>query len=55
MDLAKLVNEGFELKPIRAKLDAAGAAYDLKEQSIVLLEKLRNSGPDPAEVKQFVV
>lgn len=53
MDLAKLVNEGFELKPIRAELSAAGVAYELKEQSIVLLERLRNSGSDPAEAKQF--
>src|SRR5690606_17011022 len=53
MDLAKLVNEGFELKIIRAKLDAAGDAYELKEQSIILLERLRNSGSNPAEAKHF--
>lgn len=48
MDLAKLVVEGFELKTIRLKLDAVGVAYDAKEQSIALLEKLRNHGADPA-------
>jgi hypothetical protein len=41
MDLAKLVVEGFEVKPIRKALTAAGEAFDLvKDQSIALLEKL---------------
>lgn len=44
---------GFELKSIRAKLDAAGVAYEMKEQSIVLLERLRNPGSDPAEANHF--
>ena len=42
MDLAKLVNEGFEMKFIRKRLDAVGAPYDDKDGSIVLLEKLRD-------------
>jgi hypothetical protein len=43
LDLSKLVNEGFEVKAIRKKLDAVGAAYDdKKDQSIVLMEKLRD-------------
>jgi hypothetical protein len=40
MDLAKLVNEGFEVKAIRQQLDAAGVEYKDTDQSIVLLEKL---------------
>ncbi len=40
MDLAKLVVEGFETKPIRARLDALGAQYDKDEKTIALLERL---------------
>ncbi len=40
MDLSKLIIEGFELKAIREKLDNLVVAYDQKEQSIALLEKL---------------
>jgi hypothetical protein len=40
MDLAKLVVEGFEIKIIRGKLAAAQVPYDMKEQTITLLEKL---------------
>jgi hypothetical protein len=40
MDLAKLVNEGFEIKPIRQHLTLVGAKYEEKDQSIALLEKL---------------
>lgn len=42
MDLAKLVVEGFETKPIRAKLDAAQVSYEKQERTIALLEKLLN-------------
>jgi len=44
MDLAKLVVEGFELKPIRRKLNAVQAPYDEKDQTITLLEKILNNG-----------
>lgn len=40
MDFTKLVVEGFEIKFIRAKLDAACIPYDEKDRSITLLEKL---------------
>lgn len=40
MDLSKLVIEGFETKPIRAALDAAGVNYSQDEKTIALLEKL---------------
>ena len=42
MDLAKLVVEGFETKPIRAKLDAAQVPYEKDDKTIALLEKLLN-------------
>lgn len=45
MDLAKLVVEGFETKPIRAKLDAAQVPYNKEDKAIALLEKLLNK-PD---------
>lgn len=44
MDLAKLVVEGFEMKPIRGKLDAVQVPYDKLNQTIALLEKLLNKG-----------
>ncbi|HEV2561553.1 MAG TPA: hypothetical protein VGT78_05375 [Rhizomicrobium sp.] len=40
MDLAKLVNEGFEAKFIRKRLDAARVEYNNTDGSIALLEKL---------------
>jgi hypothetical protein len=40
MDLSKLVVEGFEVKPLRAALSSMGEAYDAKDQTIALLEKL---------------
>ncbi len=41
MDLAKLVVEGFEMKPIRAALDKLGVTYDPeRDKTIALLEKL---------------
>ncbi len=45
IDLAKLVVEGFETKPIRKKLDALGISYDIeKDRTIALLEKFLNAG-----------
>lgn len=44
MDLAKLVVEGFVITAIRAKLEKSGIAYEQKEQSIILLERLINEG-----------
>lgn len=45
IDLAKLVIEGFEVNPIRKKLDALGIAYDSEnDRSIALFEKLLNAG-----------
>lgn len=44
IDLAKLVVEGFETKPIRKKLDESGILYDVeKDRTIALLEKLLNA------------
>jgi len=44
IDLAKLVVEGFEVNPIRKKLDVLGIAYDSeKDRSIALFEKLLNA------------
>lgn len=40
LDLSKLVVEGFDLKAIRDRLARRGLAFDEKEQSISLLEKL---------------
>jgi hypothetical protein len=40
MDISQLVVEGFELKVIRRMLDSVSVAYDQKEQSIILWEKL---------------
>jgi hypothetical protein len=44
MDLAKLVVEGFVITAIRARLEKLGIAYEQKEQSITLLERLINEG-----------
>jgi hypothetical protein len=40
MDLAKLVVEGFETKPIRVRLDQAQVPYTQDDKTIALLEKL---------------
>src|SRR5215472_5939412 len=40
MDLSKLIIEGFEIKVIRARLNVAGVAFDPKDQSLTLFEKL---------------
>ncbi len=42
MDLAKLLVEGFVITAIRARLEKSGIAYEQKEQSIALLERLIN-------------
>lgn len=44
MDLSKVITEGFQVKEIRARLDAQGVAYAREEQSIALLEKLIGHG-----------
>jgi hypothetical protein len=53
MDLAKLVVEGFEVTAIRARLKKSGTAYEQKEQSIALLERLINEGAELTEKKQL--
>jgi hypothetical protein len=40
MDLSKLVNEGFESKTIRKRLDGFGVKYEANDGTIFLLEKL---------------
>ena len=49
MDLAKLVVEGFVIAAIRARLEESGIAYEKKEQSIALLERLINEGAESTE------
>lgn len=54
MDLAKLLVEGFVVTAIRAKLDKSGIAYELKEQSISLLERLINQGGESTEKQSLI-
>lgn len=54
MDLAKLVVEGFETKPIRAKLDTAQVPYEKEDRTIALLEKLMNKDETSVEVQKLV-
>lgn len=49
MDLAKLVVEGFVITAIRARLEKLGIAYERKEQSIALLERLTNQEAESTE------
>lgn len=49
MSLAKLVVEGFAITAIRERLDKSGIAYEQKEQSITLLERLTNEGAESTE------
>jgi len=49
LDLAKLVVEGFVITAIRARLEKSGIAYEQKEQSIALLERLINEGAESTE------
>jgi hypothetical protein len=53
MDLAKLVVEGFETTPIRAKLDMAEVPYQKEEKTITLLEKLLNKGDTSNEPQKL--
>lgn len=53
MDLAKLVNEGFEVKNLRERLRVAAVDFDSKEGSIVLLERLLNQGHESDEQEQL--
>lgn len=53
MDLAKLVVEGFETKPIRAKLAAAQVPYSKEDRTIKLLERLLNKDV-PSDAEQLV-
>ncbi len=54
MDLAKLVVEGFETKPIRLKLDAAGIKFQKEEKTITLLEKLLNPTDSSGAGQKFI-
>ncbi len=54
MDLAKLVVEGFETKPIRAKLDTAQVPYENEDRTIALLEKLLNMDDTSGELQKLV-
>jgi hypothetical protein len=54
MDLAKLVVEGFETKPIRAKLDAAQVPYEKEDKTIALLEKLLYKKDTSGELQKLV-
>ena len=53
MDLAKLVNEGFEVKNLRERLRVATVDFDSKEGSIVLLERLLNQGHESDQQEQL--
>jgi hypothetical protein len=53
MDLAKLVVEGFQIKPIRAKLDKSQIVYATEERSISLLEKLYNHSLSLSNVQKL--
>ena len=53
MDLAKMVVEGFVITAIRARLAKSGIAYEKKEQSIALLERLINEGAESTEKQQL--
>lgn len=55
MDLTKLVVEGFEIKFIRAGLDAAHIPYEEKEKdkTIALLEKLLDKAGTSGEARQL--
>lgn len=53
MDLAKLVVEGFDTKPIRQKLDAVLVPYDKNDQTITLLEKLSSKGKPSGDIERL--
>lgn len=54
MDLTKLVVEGFEIRSIRAALDARGEPYESSDRSIVLLEKLLRSAGEMGATDSLV-
>lgn len=54
MDLAKLIVEGFETKPIRAQLDAAQVSYNKEDKTIALLEKVLNKCETSGEMNRLV-
>ena len=54
MDLAKLVVEGFEIKPIRAQLDVAQVPYEKGDKTIALLEKLQSNDETSGEINRLV-
>jgi hypothetical protein len=54
MDLAKVVVEGFETKPLRAKLDAAHVPFENDDKTIALLEKLLNKAGTAGDVRKLV-
>ncbi len=51
MDLSKLLAEGFVVKALRARLDAAGTEYLSADGSIVLLEKLLGARQGGVQVR----
>ena len=54
MDLSKLVVEGFEVRSLRARLDALGEAFGKGDGSITLLEKIvafRNPASGPIKLQ----
>jgi hypothetical protein len=54
MDLAKLVVEGFVITAIRGRIEKSGIAYDKKEQSIALLERLINERAESTEKQPLI-
>ena len=54
MDLAKLVVEGFETRPIRARLDAEKIPFDKDDRTIALLERLMNGDAPAGEARKLV-
>lgn len=53
MDLVKLVIEGFEMKGIRAKLDAEHIPYDREDKTIALLEKLLSKNDEVKDARKL--
>ncbi len=54
MDLSKLIVEGFQTKPIRAKLDQEKIPYETKDQTLALLEKLLSKDGPPSNSPRLV-
>jgi hypothetical protein len=53
MDLAKLIVEGFETGPIRARLDAAQVPYGKEDKTITLLEKLLSNTSAAGDIQKL--